>query len=112
MKGHYDSIVLSQLIRINNEVVNATKLQSVYNDYEKRKIEREQILLNRLYIKNIIYAIIFIVVLLILILILRYKVKNKEEIISNTRIKLDEVTIKFHEQDAELKEIIRLLKYL
>ncbi|MBQ2853153.1 MAG: hypothetical protein IJE76_07175 [Bacteroidales bacterium] len=105
MKGYYDSIVLSQLIRINNGLVNATKLQSVYNDYEKRKIEREQILLNRLYIKNIIYAIIFIVVLLILILILRYKVKNKEEIISNTRIKLDEVTIKFHEQDAELKEI-------
>ena len=78
-KAVYDEILSKLFIKESKDIVNKTKLQSIYERYKERKVERERIK-NRKKISSIIISLSCIVILMFTIIILIRRRYNKKHI--------------------------------
>ena len=105
-KAYYDNIISQLSVENINKSTNKTKLQNLYDEYKKRKIEKE-ILSNR---RNVYFTISFIFVFAFIVIIFiryRYERTHKElvDILDSKEKTISDYKDKLKRKDQKLSEI-------
>ena len=126
-KAYYDDIVSKLSIKSINKSVDTNKLQAVYDNYNKRKIERERAESKRKTIVLFVLFSVFVILAFIVIILITYrnkirrnnlldKLENKDNVINkiNDDIRQRELEIDEYSKMIEEKKgcIVKLEKEL
>ena len=116
-KAVYDNILLNLFLKDSKDIVAKSKLQSIYDVYKERKMERERTK-NKEKIFVIAVSMLCIVILMFVIMILiryRYKMKHlklsyilkeKEQNIINKNEIINKITEEIRSKEEQLQELI------
>ncbi len=113
-KAAYDNILSKLFVEESKDIVNKTKLQSIYESYKERKLEKERIK-NRRKIFLIVISMLFIVIIMFTIILGKYKKKHlklsrilneKESNINDKDDIINQITKEIKLKEEELQKLL------
>ena len=113
-KAYYDDIVSKLSIRSINKSVDTNKLQAVYDNYNKRKIERERAESKRKTIVLFVLFSVFVILAFIVIILITYRNKirrnNLLDKLENQDNVINKINDDIRQRELEIDEYSKMIE--